>query len=184
METIPLFKYEGWVPTQVGGLALDEVHLFPDPRLGVQIRYGTPTTAKVDAYLYDLGMSDIPNDVRSPQLIELFQGACQGVATAAEQGMYVDLEVLTSQYLRIPPEADDPFCLWASFTYRQVAGPGLPEIDFEGRRFSHLALRSDRGYINKVRYTCPEGSEDGGFNGFMDFLVEWTDYVRKTSSSS
>lgn len=184
MRAIPLFGDESQLPAIIGGLAFEHVEYYPDPRLGVGIRYGTPTTAKVDAYLYDFGRADIPDDLRSPQVVEWFQEACQGVLVAAERGLYRDFEVLASQYLHLPPDAPDPFCLLASFAYRQVPGPDIPEVTFAGRRVSNLALRTDRGYINKVRYTYPEDAGEAGFAGFLAFVAEWTEAVQQATGGS
>jgi hypothetical protein len=43
---------------------------------------------------------------------------------------------------------------------------------------SHLALRTDRGYINKVRFTYPESMEASAFPAFLTFLQEWTHAVQ------
>jgi hypothetical protein len=174
VKAIPVFGSESQLPASVGGLAFVHVEYFADPRLGVSIRYGKPTTAKADAYLYDLGLSDIPSDLGLQQVVEWFQHSCQDVMLAAERGLYLDFEVLASRYLHIPPGAPDPFCLWASFAYRQISGPGV----FTGRRVSNLALRTDRGHINKVRYTYPEDAGEHGFAGFLGFVVEWTYLVQ------
>jgi hypothetical protein len=178
---IPVFDLEDALPTNIAGLTLERIDYYPDPRLGVQIRYGTATTAKADAYLYDLGLSDIPNDLRSSQLVAWFREACQGVTMAAERGLYRDLETLTSQYLHLPPDAPEPFCLWASFLYSQAPGP---DVIFPGQRVSNIALRTDRGYINKVRYTFPEDAREKGYAGFLAFLVEWTGLVQQAPPES
>ena len=178
MKAIPLFADEPQLPTVVSDLTLEGVEYFPDSNLGVRIRYGTPTTAKVDVFLYDLGLADIPYDLRSPQVRKWFQESVQGVIFAAKQGLYVDFEVLASQYLHLPLDAPDPFCLWASFAYRQVPGKDIPMVSFAGRRVSNMALRTDRGYINKIRYTYPENAGEEGFAGFLAFLVEWHGHVQ------
>jgi hypothetical protein len=112
-------------------------------------------------------------------VVEWFQEACQGVTMAAERGLYRDFEVLASQYLHLQPDAPHPFCLWASFVFRQVPGPGIPLVSFPGRCVSNMALRTDRGYINKVRYTYPEETAEDGFAGFLAFLAEWTEFVQQ-----
>lgn len=48
-----------------------------------------------------------------------------------------------------------------------------------GRVVSHLALRTDRGYINKVRFNQPEDAGEAGFAGFVAFTVEWTQAVQR-----
>lgn len=81
-----------------------------------------------------------------------------------------------------PPDAAGPLCLCASFAYSQNAGapvpvvfPGridTPIINDVGRLVSHMALRTDRGYINKVRFNYLEDAGEGGFAGLLNYLGE------------
>lgn len=74
MQAIPLFGSRENLPPVLAGLALESAEAYPDPGLGAIIRFGIPPMVKADAYLYDLGMSSISDDLRSPQVIEFFQG--------------------------------------------------------------------------------------------------------------
>lgn len=157
------------------------------------IRYGIPPWVKADTYLYDMGLTGISEDLQSPQVIELFEESLQGVVMAAEQGIYRDFEILQSGYITLPPEAPEPLCLCASFAYQQNAGASIPVVfpkrkdtpvvNDVGRLVSHMALRIDRGYINKVRFNYPEDAGEGGFAGFLNFLVEWTKLVQTAPSA-
>lgn len=185
-NAIPVFGNENRLPARIGGLALESVDQYPDPNLGVMVRYGLPPLVKADAYLYDLGMSDIPEDLQSPLVVQFFEESLHGVTMAAEQGIYRDFEILGSGYLNLPPESPEPFCLGASFAYRQNSEAPIPVvfpdksgvINDVGRVVSHLALRIDRGYINKVRYNYPESAGEAGFAGFLGFIMEWTESVK------
>ena len=191
MKAVPLFGSEDRLPASIAGLTLESVDQYPDPKLGVMIRYGIPPWVKADAYLYNMGLPDISDNLESPQVIQLFQESAQGVVMAAEQGLYLDFEILNSGYVSVPPDASEPLCLCASFAYRQnsnapVPTAGLPKkegtgvINDVGRLVSHMALRVDRGYINKVRFNYPEDAGQRGVAGFLDFLSEWTAIVRAT----
>lgn len=170
MKAIPLFGTERALPRQVGALEFQDVSHFDDERLGVQVRYGSPEGTKADVYLYDLGVPNIPDDLGAPEVMEFFQMSCRDVLAAAHQGVLLDFELKTSQYLFLPDDAPAPLYLWAAFYYRQAPGPFTV---LEGMRYSHLALRTDRGYINKVRYTYPETlAADAGL-GLAAFLLEW-----------
>lgn len=173
MSRIPIFGDESALPRTLAGLNFEQVEIYPDPRLGVSARYGNPAGVKADVYLYDLGRKDIPADLRSEAVMGWFQEACQNVFMMVERGVYLDLETRVSQYLHLPPDAADPFCLWACFAYRQAPQPG---VTYTGVRVSNLALRTDRGLINKLRYTYPDTPEmkDTGLRGFLMFLLEWT----------
>lgn len=180
MRHIPIFGDPASLPPEVAGLPFAGVEEYSEPGLGVGIRYGDARTAKADAYLYDLGLHSVPEDVRAAEVVGWFQEACQGVLMAAERGLYLDLQTEASQFLHLPPEAPDPFCLWGAFSYRQdpKAGAG-----FSGRRFSNLALRTDCGYINKVRYTYPEAAGEAGLRAFIAFLLAWTVLIQEYGAS-
>lgn len=185
-SAIPVFGTEDQLPTRIAGLGIEGVEHYPDPKLGVMIRYGLPPLVKADAYLYDLGLSDIPEDLHSPLVVQLFQESLRGVTMAAEQGIYLEFEMLGSGYVTLEPESNEPFCLGASFAYRQNAAAPVPQVfpkregavNDVGRLVSHLALRTDRGYVNKVRFNHPEAAGEAGPAGFLGFTVEWTHAVQ------
>lgn len=147
------------------------------------IRYGIPPWVKADAYLYDMGLTDLSGDLESAQVIGLFEESLGSVAMAADQGLYRDFEILRTGYLSVPSDAPEPICLCASFAYRQNADAPVPAplegaVNDVGRLVSHLALRIDRGYINKIRFNYLEDAGEGGFTGFLNFLVEWTNLIQ------
>lgn len=170
--SIPIFGNESLIPPSIGPLSLEDIEIYPDPRLGARIRYASEIV-RADTYLYDQGVFDIPEDLRSEVVWDLYAQAYLDVLRMAEAGMYLDLESQPPGFLHLPRDAADPFCIWAVFVYRQPLGPG---VEFPGRSVSHLALRTDRGYVNKVRYTYPEdeGLADKRYGGFLAFFVEWT----------
>jgi hypothetical protein len=172
---VPVFGDELQLPRCLAGLDYAELTVYSDQRLGAQIRYTNASGLKADAYLHNLGLATMPADLRAEEVVEWFRDACAEVLSQGREGHYLDLQVLASRYLHIPETAPEPFCLWAAFNYRQAPGP---QIAFEGRRMSHLALRTDRGYINKVRFTYPESMEASAFPAFLTFLQEWTHAVQ------
>jgi hypothetical protein len=175
---IPVFRTESSIPRAVAGLKLEGVDIYPDRNLGFKARYGSGMLLKADTYLYDLGRRDIPADIRSEEVVGCFQEACGNILGLGEQGRYLDLEVRASQFLHLPDDAPEPFCLWAAFAYRQAPGPGSL---YDGGRFSHLALRTDRGYFNKMRFTYPDEESvlKTAPRQFIEFLCEWTEVVQK-----
>lgn len=185
-NAIPVFGTKDRLPSRVAGLAFESVDQYPDPRLGVMVRYGIPPLVKADAYLYDMGLSDLPEDLDSPLVVRLFEESLQGVTMAAQQGAYLDFEILGSGYLNVPPESPEQFCLGASFAYRQNSGAVIPVVFPEkegtvndvGRLISHMTMRVDRGYINKIRFNYPEEAGEAGFASFLGFAIEWTQSVQ------
>jgi hypothetical protein len=110
VRNIPIFGDKASVPSHVGGLELGEVEGFGDPRLGVSFRY-YGDTVKATTYLYNLGLENIPSDLRSGEVRAFFDQAYQDVVRAEEFGFYLDLELSEPQLLYLPDDAE-PFCLW------------------------------------------------------------------------
>lgn len=173
MSPIPVFGVESSIPLKCGGLSFNSVNYYDDPRLGIGIRYNGPELIYADAYLYDLGLSFITNDITSPEVIQWFQEACHGILRHAEMGSYLNLENVDSQFLYFPKDDPQPFWHWASFIYNPARGP---DIGFTGKLMSHIALRTDRGFINKVRFSYPYTKEESevGTRWFFAFLIDWT----------
>ncbi|MFV8316273.1 hypothetical protein [Mycobacterium sp. 23] len=83
-SAIPVFGTEDRLPSPIAGLLIEGVEQYPDPRLGVMVRYGIPPLVKADAYLCDMGLTDIPEDLHSPLVVQLFEESLQGVTMAAD----------------------------------------------------------------------------------------------------
>lgn len=175
MSPIPIFGVEASIPVKCGGLSFCEANYYDDPKLGIGIRYryDGPALIYADAYLYDLGLPNITTDLTSPEVMQWFQEACYGIFRNAELGVYQNMEEINSKFLYFPQDDPDPFCLWASFTYNKAPGPG---IIYTEQLISHITLRTDRGFINKVRFSYPYNEEVLGVarRQFIIFLIEWT----------
>ena len=172
MRPLPIFGTEANLPRRLGRLSFEGVEVYPDARLGLGIRYADQEAGiKADCSLYDLGLKDLPSDLRAPEVLALFRQACDEVVKAAERGWYHDLELRASDYLNMADEGPEPVFLFASFSYRQAGGP---DTRFTGPRLSHLALRIDGGIINRVRYTSLQGENDEqAYQDCLRFLQDW-----------
>jgi hypothetical protein len=177
MSPIPVFGVESSIPRECAGFSFSEATYYDDPKLGISIRYYGPSLIYANTYLYNLGRSYITDDLESPEVMQWFQEACHGILRYAELGSYLNLEEVNSKFLYLPQDDSDPFCLWASFIYNPAPGPG---ISYTGQLMSHIALRTDRGFINKVRFSYPYTEEisEVGRKGFLHFLLEWTHAVQ------
>ena len=170
MNSIPIFAVEDNLPRHVGHLVLGDVRIYPEKAYGIRIRYVDAGGTKADIYLYDLNISTLPQDIRSPEMLQLFQMAYSDVMVAVQRGMYKNLEVMTSEYLHLPESAPEPTWMWSAFRYSQQEDTNVAStLD----RVSHLALRTDRGFINKVRYTYLGHLEEQEFSRFLEFLIAW-----------
>lgn len=185
MNRIPVFGTETSVPLSCGGLVFDFIKKFKDPGLGISFRYVGRDSIYADVFLYDLGLPRISQDIRSAEVLQWFQDAYASILVSVERGDYHGFETHKSEFLHIPDNEPEPFCLWSAFSYYKYSESG---DDFTKRRTSHLTLMTDRGFINKIRYTYPsykdmnEQAEFAVFGGFIAFLLEWTDTVRKFTS--
>jgi len=173
-NTIPIFGDESHLPESVAGLPFCGLTVYPDPKLGVVIGYGLPQIVSATSYLYDMGVAGIPEDLRSPDVVQFFEEAVHSVSGAAEQGLYMDFEILTTEYLHVPPYSTESW-LWAAFSYRE--NPNAKTEAKPGKQVSYLALRTDEGYINKVRFTTDYGREAAAYVTFLRFLVSWRDAI-------
>lgn len=61
----------------------------------------------------------------SEDILAWFQQAANDVFRVAEMGAYDGLELVSSQYLHLPPDSTEPFCLWAALRFQQPPGPGV-----------------------------------------------------------
>lgn len=178
MNKIPIFGTEKALPKVCGICEFVGVETYDDPGLGYSIRYKGPLSLHADVYLYDLGLSTVPQDLHSKELIEIYQDSCDSILVTAESCRYLEIETIRSQYLHIPQDEPEPFCLWGIFTYRQAP---VPDVFFTGKQKSHLTLRTDHGFINKIRYTYPdyEETEDDSFKSFLFFILEWNAAIQQ-----
>ena len=203
---IPIFVNIEALPPRVGILWLEGVATYEDPSAGVCFRYRYPENndskpnndfddleiiaermggpkishrlIKADAYLYNLGLSEIPKDITSEAMVEIFHYACSDIAAVVEQGHYSLFEVMKTAMLSVPPSAPEPMWLWAAMRYRQVNQP--PHFEDDQDRVSHLAVRSDGMFINKVRYTYPASIPANlAYADFLLFLFEWQYSVKQ-----
>ena len=175
---IPIFGDERNLPKAVAGLALSAQH-YPDPALGVSVAFNGPRT-KATVYLYNLGLAEVSTDVRSEQLLEIFQQSYGDIDQQAASGAMRDFELHTSQYLHLPPDAPQPIGLWAAFSFDPPSNAGAAGAN---RQVSHLVVRADRGHFNKIRYTHLEGDGAEAANRFRAFVDEWTAIVQAVSTA-
>lgn len=152
MNAIPIFGDEGNLPKSVAGLRLSGVQRYPQAELGVGLAFNGPGT-KATVFLYDLGLADISSDVKSEQLVDIYQRSCAEIDQQVQAGAMRDFQLHASEYLHLPPDAAEPIGLWAAFSFDP---PSDAEPAATTRQISHLLVRADRGHFNKIRYTHPK----------------------------
>jgi hypothetical protein len=131
------------------------VQRYPDPKLGVQVGYAVRGLGKADFYIYDLGLTAIPDGPDSKPVQSAYADADQDVQNLAQAGNYLDLKRLlplgstlraprcqlvwaaASYQFRINREGGQPMTSWLLVTgYHQ---------QFLKIRFSYLTARAKEG---------------------------------------
>jgi hypothetical protein len=199
MSRIPIFESASALPPRLGVLSLANVEVYSDVRAGAAFRYrgvaiqdrppphGHKELAvitellcgpkfdfshvKADAYLYTLGLQEIPADFESEVMAEIYHHALDEIFAVVDNGGYQHFEILMQQFLKIPLHMPKSNWLCTTMRYRQREAAGT---SYDQDRISHLALRTDAGYINKVRYTYPaELPASLAYGDFLLFLFDW-----------
>lgn len=207
MTSVPVFGEIARIPETIAGLKLVDVRHYQQPSLGMTMKYGFPPILFADAYLYNNGIPNIPDDLRSPVISDSFRQQHQGILMMETVGALRDVEVLQSSILAHPFDRNVPLCYWSTFAYRHVErrmsyrdmgidkdGDGV--MSDHGRLISHLTLRGDRGHFNKVRFTYIENMSDPAYLGlkarersdpglefFLRFVSDWILAVQQAPKS-
>ena len=183
MSTIPIFGTTDRLPRHVGGLVLTDLEQYDDALAGVRLQYRTraPTPpdnpggaelTKADSYLYSPQMIVRDMNAEDVDLEDQFGAALAQIVEAGKLGYYADVEIVSMEELLIQGGGAPNQWMSAEIRYRQRT------TLYRGDRWSHLAVRLDDGYVNKVRYTYPTGSSPrAGESGFARFLAEWQDSI-------
>lgn len=179
MSTVPVFGSADHVPVKLGELDLIGVDHSPNPAHGVMFSYRHAAAAfKATTYIYDMGLSDIPDDLESPEVIGLFKHSMDAVRLSEQQGLIRDLKLVRSGLLKSFDRSESASYWHAEFRYLSA---------HEVWSTSHMALRIDRGYINKIRYSypdpaanpdLPQDAADVFFYGFRLFCEQWIHSVQ------
>jgi hypothetical protein len=160
---IPIFDDEDALPIQLHRLKYAFFQLYSDPRGGISLRYGNPDGTVADVYLYDGGFEKLPDGVRFGEMDRLFESECHQII-AVKAGLCSDFRPTKSQELKLLG-GSEPSHLCMTFTYSSP--------DARGVMTSHMAIRADMGFLNKVRYTYPSAFGESGLVGFEAFLRDW-----------
>lgn len=129
---------------------------------------------KADTYLYDpLYITDGVTPEPEPE--DQFFAALSEIKHSAEQGQYDNFEIALAAKFRIPSRMGDIEWFWAAMRYQQR------NSEYTQDRWSHLAVRLDAGYVNKVRFTYPATlPHQWAFASYRIFLRDWHDRLHWT----
>jgi len=157
-------------PVELGHLALEEVHRYENPRLGVSLRYAAsdPVFIKIDVYVYDLELTGLGTGIGSKHVKDQFEQAKRDILAMAKKGRYHDVKLLAERQAGIPV-GDEPLPLYAA-VYGMIDVRGDGDSAYERPSISHLMLTAFRGQFFKIRVTYPKAGKMLGDQVFKDFL--------------
>lgn len=141
------------VPVEIMGIERRAIvdNEVDNPGLGYTIAYQSGRIT-VTLYIYDFGVTDLPDGVKSPELNDHFS-QCVDDAEKGSANRNEPYELLGT-YAVGSNEFVDFYC--AKFSGSTQQGPTL----------SSIYLSAKNGYFVKLRISCPNLSEDAG--GLMD----------------
>lgn len=135
-------------PASLGVFSRKEVHRFSDRRLGVSVAYVARGMGLLDFYVYDLGLSPIPDGPDSDRARTAFVSAVRDVREAVRRGYYSHLAVTSEPGQTMQPRPGMPRFQVVTYAYTVDAANAE-------RVVSWLLVTGARNHFLKIRYTCP-----------------------------
>jgi len=125
------------LPTRLGPMRLTgEPHRYEQPALGVSYQY-LGQGLSLTVYVYDAGLTDIPDGGDSMQTCWLFEEAKNNVGQAG----YSDVKLISEQLVRLSPPADAPLAREAVFEYVRNGRPTLSYVWITGVSKNFVKMR-------------------------------------------
>lgn len=155
-------------PSQLGSLRFIERKKYPDPALGISLRYALGKDVKADIYIYNLNTDNIGNNKITTPVINQLAQAVQDVYTVQKRGLYENVKPypdtgkIKFNYKKIKEKR----FTWTALTYSQK---GPEETNRETRR-SFIYLTSKKDQFIKIRYTYMQSHGNIGHQVFHSFM--------------
>ncbi len=142
--------------------------------MGYSLRYGNDENIKVDIYIYNKGLEDIPEGISAEVIVREYLEALMGIRLMEQVGAYAEVKEL-GRKIRRYGSRPTPF-LWARYEYRQLPVQGAVH---EGQRISDTFVTGVRGMFLKVRMTSHEGDSETTEKVFEAFIRELSELIEK-----
>lgn len=150
------------VPDVVGQLGLDRFEPSDDPNRGSIFRYSARTEdggwLGANTFLYTRGF-DLEEGAESSVVANERDQSFKRLRAGALNPINIGIAPIKSQM----PGCDPVDWQWAALR-------SSPDTDAE---ITHVAIRVDRGFFNKVLYTYPASIESIGRVALVEFLNDW-----------
>ncbi len=157
-----IFADQSQVPELVGQLGLMRFEPSDDPDTGSIFRYEAQTEGGgwlgANAFLYHRNL-DLIDGIDMPEVAEERDRSFKLLRANAIDPTTIGVAPIKSQI----PGGQQIDWQWASLR-------SSPNTDAE---ITHVAVRVDRGYFNKVLYTYPAAIESIGRMAFVEFVCDW-----------
>jgi len=125
------------LPTRLGPMRLTgEPHRYEQPGLGVSYQY-LGQSLSLTVYVYDAGLTDIPDGGDTMQSCWLFEEAKNNISQAG----YADVKLVSEQLVRLSPRADAPLAREAVFEYVRNGRPTLSYVWITGVAKNFVKMR-------------------------------------------
>jgi hypothetical protein len=155
-------------PVSIGEFTRGKVTQFPDKRLGVAVGYSAPGLGTVNLYLFDYGLSAIPDGPDSDVVRKAFLSSERDVRELLKRGDYSDLTVTSAPGATLEVHPRAPRFNLTTYEYQVNRGGAEPVV-------SWLLVTGARNHFFKVRYTCPASRSregQGGLEGLLSAFFE------------
>ena len=152
-------------PRLMGGLRRGEVTDYEKKQkgLGIGIRYyDAENQIKADVYIYNLGLTAIPDGIESRELVGVFEQARREVHDMEKSGSYQSVKKLSEDVASFGHFASAPRALRAYFSFTQDGTD----------RFSHIYLTAYKNLFLKIRFTYPKEQKANSEKFLAEFLEE------------
>lgn len=161
-RSVAVFGESGKVPEEVGGLFLDYVEVSEEHDRVTICRYRADTAdgqwIGANTFLYDRDL-ELEDGAESTLVI-----AERDQSLRVLNGGALEPKVLGKRQLKLPAGGG------RSLTWQWAS---LRDGPLSDALVTHVAIRVDRGYYNKVLFSYPVGIDEVGRKALVVFLTDW-----------
>ena len=134
-------------PGKLGGFVLTKTDTYEQKALGTSLRYEDADRAKVNVFIYDMGIPDLPDDINAEVVKQHVQQMTADIYTLEKRGEYVGVKELLDGTVQMGKLRG-----WFKvFEYSQKGDPGASGGP---TRKSYAVLTVSQKNFIKVRVTC------------------------------
>lgn len=146
----------------IEGWKRSEVTKYPTPELGYSVNYDSEEAVRVTIYVYNLGMTNISNDINNSVVKNEIGRAKGDIKAVAKMGYYQDVKELKNDTITLAGQTGKMKALHTVFNYSVKGKPLISEIYLLGHKNNFI----------KIRATYPKVEVEAENKALADFLVE------------